>query len=377
MRLDKLNRLEDYNHSFSYPKWLTRIHIDWPLLLGILVLICISLIVVYSARQQSAFVLQKQLIRSCVAILLMLAIAQIPPNFWKKVAYPIYGVALVLLLAVLVGGKISKGAQRWLDLGLFRFQPSELMKLAMPLMLAFFFENRSLPPTWKNIVQGLFWIILPVLLIAKQPDLGTAILIAASGVITIYFTGMSWKKIFGLLALVACLLPLLWFVMHEYQRERILTLVDPERDKLGSGYHIIQSKIAIGSGGISGKGWKQGTQAYLEYLPESSTDFVFAVFAEEFGLVGCIFLLLTYTLVILRGLYISVQAQDVFRRLLAGTLSMMTFVYLFVNMGMVMGILPVVGVPLPLVSYGGTSLVTLMINFGILMSIHTHRRLLA
>lgn len=356
--------------------WFPRIRIDWPLFTGILVLIGISLLVVYSAKQDEG-VLKRQLMRSGLAIVLMLVVAQISPYFWRTVAYPVYGSALILLGVVLVVGKVSKGGQRWLDLGVFRFQPSELMKLALPLTLSVFFDKNAAPLAWKSILQSLAWIFLPALLIAKQPDLGTAVLIVSSGLITLYFTGISWKKM-GVLGLIGCcVLPLSWFLMHAYQRERVLNLFDPERDRLGSSYHLIQSKIAIGSGGISGKGWMQGTQSYLEYLPESSTDFVFAVFAEEFGFAGALFLLMIYLFLIFRGLYISVQAEGLFRRLLCVTLSLTIFVYVFVNVGMVIGLLPVVGVPLPLVSYGGTSLVTLMINFGILMSVQTHRRFLA
>lgn len=356
--------------------FLSKLHIDWPLLIGVLLLSTLGVIILYSAKPEIN-VVQKQGLRLILACGIMVFIAQVPPRFFSSIAPWLYGLALIMLITVLAIGHISKGGQRWLDLWLFRFQPAELMKIAVPMMIAKYFDDRLLPPKIPMLLIPLILILIPAALIAKQPDLGTALLILSSGLLVIFFSGLSWKILFSLGSLVTLCLPILWFFMRDYQRQRILVLLDPERDPLGSGYQIIQSKIAIGSGGFYGKGWLNGTQANLEFLPERTTDFIFAVFSEEFGLVGCLILLLLYLCIIIRGLYISVQAQNTFGRLLAGSLIMTLFVYVFVNIGMVTGILPVVGIPLPLVSYGGTSLVTLMASFGILMSIHTHRTLLA
>jgi rod shape determining protein RodA len=273
-------------------------------------------------------------------------------------------------------GEEGKGAQRWLNLGVVRFQPSELMKIAVPLLVAAYIAERPLPPTFSRLTVCFLMVVIPALLIAKQPDLGTALLIASSGLIVIFLSGISWKLIISFLLAAASALPVLWYTMHDYQRQRVLTFLNPESDPLGSGYHIIQSKIAIGSGGLSGRGWLEGTQSQLAFLPERSTDFIFSVIAEEFGLVGVGLLLLLYLAIAGRGLYIASQAQSSFARLLAGSISLTFLVYVFVNVGMVTGLLPVVGVPLPLVSYGGTSMVTLLAGFGILMSIHTHRRMM-
>jgi len=284
----------------------------------------------------------------------------------------------VLLGLVLIMGEVGKGAQRWLDIGVLRFQPSELMKLAAPMAAAWYLHERPLPPKFsETLIVAALAVALPAALIARQPDLGTALLIAASGLIVILLAGLSWRLIIMSAVLALAAAPLLWFNMHEYQRQRVLTFLNPESDPLGSGYHIIQSKIAIGSGGVFGKGWLNGTQAQLEFLPERATDFIFAVLGEEFGLLGLCSLLLVYIFIVLRGLYIATQAQDTFGRLLAGSISLTFFVYVLVNTGMVTGLLPVVGVPLPMVSYGGTSMVTLMAGFGILMSVHSHRKLVA
>jgi rod shape determining protein RodA len=273
-------------------------------------------------------------------------------------------------------GDIGQGAQRWLDLGFIRFQPSEIMKLAVPMMVVWYLSDKRLPPTgWKLLLAGVL-ILAPVVLIAKQPDLGTSLLIGSSGFFVLFLAGLSWKLLGGLTLAATAGTPVLWHFMHEYQRQRVITFLNPEQDPLGTGYHIIQSKIAIGSGGLFGKGWLNGTQAHLEFLPERSTDFIFAVLGEEFGLVGIGVLLFVYAFIIVRSLYIATQAQDTFSRLLGGSLAMTFFIYIIVNTGMVTGLLPVVGLPLPLVSYGGTSMVTLMAGFGILMSIHTHRKLL-
>ncbi len=285
--------------------------------------------------------------------------------------------ALVLLAAVLVVGVTGGGAQRWLNLGVVRFQPSEIMKLAVPMMVAWFMHERPLPPTLPQIGLLLLLVMVPTLLVARQPDLGTALLVAAAGGLTIILAGLSYRLIAGLAVLCLLCVPLVWNMMLDYQKARILTFLNPESDPLGAGYNIIQSKIAIGSGGVFGKGWQNGTQAHLEFLPERSTDFIFAVTAEEFGLLGLLLLLSLYLALVGRGLYIAVQAQDTFTRLLAGSISLTFFVYVFVNAGMVCGLLPVVGVPLPLVSAGGTSMVTIMASFGILAAVHGHRKLLA
>ena len=355
---------------------LARLHLDLPLLTGLLLLSGFGLVVLYSASGQDMQQVERQLVRLTIAFGVMIALAQIHPQTFRRWSPWLYLAGTLMLVLVLVSGVIGKGAQRWLDLGFMRFQPSELVKLATPMMIAWYLSARSLPPSWKMLLVSMVLILLPVLLIAKQPDLGTAILVASSGLFVLFLAGMSWRLIAGLAIALAAAAPLLWYFMRDYQRKRVLTFMNPESDPLGSGYHIIQSKIAIGSGGIYGKGWLNGTQSQLEFLPERHTDFIFAVLGEEFGLVGISLLLLLCTFIILRGLYIASQAQDSFSRLLAGALTLVFFVYLFVNTGMVSGLLPVVGVPLPLVSYGGTSLVTLMAGFGILMSIHTHRKLL-
>jgi len=355
-------------------KWQS-LHLDGPLLAGIAMLTCLGLIILYSAKQDFV-VLNKQILRFGLAAAFMVGFAQIPPRVLRSWAIPLYCGTLALLTIVLIVGSIGKGAQRWLDLWIIRFQPAELMKLAVPLMLARYFDDEILPPKFSKLLIPALLILLPALLIAKQPDLGTALLVAASGCAVLFFAGISWRLIFCLISLAAAAAPLLWLVLHDYQKKRLLTLLNPESDPLGSSYQIIQSKIAIGSGGLYGKGWLNGTQSNLEFLPERATDFIFAVFAEEFGFIGIMILLATYLFIITRALYIGIQAQETFSRLLAGSLTLTFFVYVFVNIGMVSGFLPVVGIPLPLVSYGGTSLVTLMASFGILMSIQTHRRLL-
>ncbi|MGD8207883.1 MAG: rod shape-determining protein RodA [Thiohalocapsa sp.] len=354
---------------------LTGLHLDGPLLAGLTVLCGLGLVVLYSASGQNESLLIKQLIRLGVAAVAMLFIAQIPPKMLKIWTPWIFALGILLLVMVLVAGEMGKGAQRWLDIGFVRFQPSEIMKLAVPMMAAWYLMERPLPPRLSELAILLVICLLPAALIAQQPDLGTSLLIAASGIIVILLGGISLRLIILFGGLAVAVAPVLWMNMHDYQRQRVLTFLNPESDPLGSGYHIIQSKIAIGSGGLFGKGWLNGTQAQLEFLPERATDFIFAVMGEEFGLVGLAMLLVLYALIVLRGLYIATQAQDTFSRLLAGSISLTFFVYVFVNTGMVTGLLPVVGVPLPLISYGGTSMVTLMVGFGILMSIHTHRKL--
>jgi len=355
---------------------LARIHLDLPLLLGLALICAFGSVILYSASGENAAQVERQLVRFGLAFVVLVGVAQIRPEQLFRWSPWLYILGTLMLIGVLAFGDVGKGAQRWLDLGVIRFQPSEMVKLAVPMMIAWYLADKALPPTWQRLALAAVLIVLPVLLIAKQPDLGTSLLVASAGAFVLFLAGISWRLIAGLLALGAAAAPVLWFLMRDYQKQRVLTFLDPEKDPLGAGYHIIQSKIAIGSGGIWGKGWLNGTQSHLDFLPERHTDFIFAVLSEEFGLVGVVTLLLLYLFVILRGLYIATRAQDTFGRLLAGSLTLVFFVYLLVNAGMVSGLLPVVGVPLPLVSYGGTSLVTLMAGFGMLMSIHTHRKLL-
>jgi rod shape determining protein RodA len=352
-----------------------RLHIDLPLLLGILCLMTLGLFVVYSAGGQDIAIVYRQIKRIGIALIVMLFIAQIPPLSYQKWSVPVFVFGLLLLVAVLLFGHVGKGAQRWIDLGFIKFQPSEIMKLVVPIMIAWYLSQYDLPAKLGKIVIAFILVLIPTLLIAKQPDLGTSLLIASSGIFVIFLAGASWKLISICLGLASAFAPILWmFLMKEYQKQRVLTFLNPEQDPLGSGYHIIQSKIAIGSGGLNGKGWLQGTQSQLEFLPERHTDFIFAVFSEEFGLIGVAILLMVYLAIVMRGLWIAVNAQQAFTKLLAGSITLTFFVYVFVNIGMVSGLLPVVGVPLPLVSYGGTSMVTLMAGFGMLMAISTHRR---
>ena len=353
-----------------------KVHLDLPLLAGLLLLSGIGFVILYSAGGQKVDVLIRQATRLGVAYGTMLCLAQIHPRHLQRHSPLLFVIGIGFLLAVLITGEVGKGAQRWLNLGFFRFQPSEMIKISTPMIIAWFLAEHRLPPSFNIIAASCLLIGIPTLLIAKQPDLGTSLLVASSGIAVIFVSGLSWQFLISSLIVCASLTPVLWHFMREYQRARVLTFLNPEEDPLGKGYHIIQSKIAIGSGGLHGKGWLNGTQAHLEFLPERSTDFIFAVFAEEFGLLGCLGLLVIYLLIVGRCFYISVQAQDSYTRLLAGSLSITFFVYVFVNIGMVIGVLPVVGVPLPLVSYGGTSMVTLLAGFGILMSIHTHKRLL-
>ncbi|MGH8494800.1 MAG: rod shape-determining protein RodA [Gammaproteobacteria bacterium] len=352
------------------------LHLDGPLLAGLLAISGLGLIVLYSASGRSTELFVQQLVRLGVAMVALLVAAQFPPKILRVWSPWGYLLGLVLLALVLLIGDIAMGAQRWLDLRVIQFQPSEIMKLAVPMICAWYLHERRLPPHTGQLLALGVMIVLPTLLIAKQPDLGTALLIASAGCFVILLAGLRVRAILLIGALAASLAPLAWHFMHDYQRQRVLTFLNPESDPLGSGYHIIQSKIAIGSGGIFGKGWLNGSQAHLEFLPERKTDFIFAVLGEEFGLLGLLLILVLYLFVVGRGLFIAVQAQDTYTRLLAGSISLTFFVYVFVNVGMVTGLLPVVGVPLPLVSYGGTSMVTLMAGFGILMSIHTHRKLL-
>lgn len=372
------SQFSDENRVSTAQKILLRLHIDLPLLLSLLLLSAVGLFVLYSAGDQNTDLIIRQLTRLLIGFIIMLAIAQVSPAVIQHWAPWIFGIGLLMLIAVLLLGEVGKGAQRWLNLGLFRFQPSEIMKVAVPIMIAWYLAEAALPPRRLQLLTALLILVLPTLLVAKQPDLGTALLIASSGIFVLLLAGLQWKLIIGALIALISSTPLVWnFLMHDYQRQRVLTFINPESDPLGAGYHIIQSTIAIGSGGLYGKGWLNGTQSHLDFLPERSTDFIFAVFGEEFGFLGILLLLAIYGTIIVRGLIIANQAQDTFTRLLAGSLILTFFVYIFVNIGMVSGILPVVGVPLPLISYGGTSMVTLLASFGILMSIQTHRRLIA
>ncbi|MDO3385285.1 rod shape-determining protein RodA [Gilvimarinus sp. SDUM040013] len=352
-----------------------RVHLDFWLLLLLLTITVGGLFVLYSASDQSVATVKRQGVYFIIAYIAMIFVAQVPVHFMRRLAPWAYVVAVGLLVLVIFHGVGAKGAQRWLSLGGFRFQPSELMKLAMPIAIAAYLGQRHLPPAFKHIFWTLVFVFVPVVLIVKQPDLGTSILVAASGLMVLFYAGISWRYIFAaVLAALLSLWPLWQFVLHDYQKRRVLTLLNPEADRLGAGWNIIQSKTAIGSGGVPGKGWLQGTQSHLDFLPEGHTDFIIAVLAEEFGLIGVLVLLGLYMLVVARGLMIALRAQESFGRLLAASITLTFFVYVFVNIGMVSGLLPVVGVPLPLVSQGGTSLVTLLAGFGILMAIATEPR---
>ena len=354
---------------------LQRLNLDGPLLGGLVVICVFGLVVLYSAVAQNFDLWLQQLIRLSVALVAMLIAAQFPPDLVRRWTPWGFLAGLALLILVLVTGEVGQGAQRWLDIGI-RFQPSEIMKLAVPMMAAWYLHDRQLPPRFIDLVVIGVLIVVPTVLIARQPDLGTALLIAMSGIIVIVLAGLPIRV---MLLLAASTVPgayVLWQFMQEYQKQRVLTLLNPDSDPLGAGYNIIQSKIAIGSGGLFGKGWTNGSQAQLDFLPERDTDFIFAVMGEEMGLLGVLSLLGLYLFIVGRGLYIAIEAHDTYSRLLAGSISLTFFVYVFVNTAMVTGLVPVVGIPLPLVSFGGTSMVTLMAGFGILMSIHRHRKLL-
>lgn len=353
------------------------LHLDKPLLFGLLLLSSVGLVVLYSAGGQDLDLIIRQIFRIMMGFAIMLILAQVRTQHIIRWVPWLYLIGVLLLIAVLIVGETSKGSQRWLNFSLFRFQPSEMMKLAVPMMVTWYLADKPLPPNYSRLLVAIMIIAIPVILIAKEPDLGTALLIGFAGLFVLLLAGIPWHLVFGFVISGLASTPVLWYMMHDYQRQRVYTFLNPEQDPLGTGYHIIQSKIAIGSGGFYGKGWLNGTQSHLEFLPERSTDFVFAVFSEEFGLIGVLLLLSIYIFIITRGIYIAVQAQGTFARLLAGSMILTFFVYIFVNMGMVTGLLPVVGLPLPLISYGGTSLVTIMAGFGLLMSVHTHRRFLS
>lgn len=354
-----------------------RLHVDITLVFGLVVLSGVGLFILYSAGGQDMTIVYRQGIRLLIAFALMFLVAQIHPLRLARLSIWIFIAGIVLLVLVQLTGYIGKGAQRWLDLGLFRFQPSEMMKLAVPMVLSWYLAERTLPPSVAHIFLSVVMILTPVILIAIQPDLGTAVLVSVAGFSVLFLAGISWRYLVGAAVFAGILAPILWFTMYDYQRQRILTFLDPEQDPLGAGYHIIQSMIAIGSGGAWGKGWLNGTQSHLEFLPERSTDFIFAVFCEEFGFAGVVFLLTLYLLIIFRGLYMSMNAQQTFGKLFGASIVLTFSFYIVVNMGMVSGQLPVVGIPLPLISYGGTSMVTLMVAFGMLMSVYTHRRFLS
>jgi rod shape determining protein RodA len=349
--------------------------IDSTLLVLILALSMLGLLALFSASYENPARVVSQLMNLAVALTAMWLVAQVPPQTMMRFAVPAYMVGLAFLIAVALFGDVVNGARRWLHVGVTRFQPSEMMKLALPLMLAWYFHKHEATLRLRDFAIAALLLIVPLGLIARQPDLGTAALVGAAGFYVIFFAGLSWKVLGTLAGMGLAALPLAWGFLHGYQRKRVLTLLDPTQDPLGAGYHIIQSTIAVGSGGLSGKGWLNGTQAHLEFIPERHTDFIFAVFSEEFGFIGNIVLLVLYMLLIARGLMIAANAATVFARLLAGAIALMFFTYAFVNMGMVSGILPVVGVPLPFLSYGGTALLTLFIGAGILMSVHRYRKL--
>ena len=353
---------------------LTRPRIDLPLTFSLIVLASIGLVTLYSAGDGSLALVGGQAARFALGGALLLLISRIPPPVLRSWTPWLYAISTGLLVVVAILGE-GRGANRWLDLGVMRFQPSELLKLTMPMMVAWYLHPRQLPPGWKDIVAVGILIAIPAGLIAEQPDLGTALLVAAAGAFALFLSGMAWWRIGVLIGAVAGMVPVAWHFLHQYQRDRVLTLLNPESDPLGNGWHIIQSQIAVGSGGIFGKGWLHSTQSRLDFLPEHTTDFIFAVFSEEFGLIGVIALIALYAFIIGRCLWIAMESRDTYSRLLAGAIGMSFFVYVFVNGGMITGMLPVVGVPLPLISYGGTSAVSLLVGFGVLMSIHANRKM--
>jgi rod shape determining protein RodA len=355
---------------------LQKLNLD-PKLLGLLLVLMLSgLFILYSASGQNIGMIYRQATYLLIGFVVMLVVAQFHPRWFQMAAPWMYGAVIIALLLVLLVGVGAKGAQRWLSVfGIFRFQPSEIMKLVVPMTVAWYLASKVMPPKFKVITVSLAIIFVPTLMVMKQPDLGTSLLIAASGLFVLLLAGLSVRWMLLALVIILAVAPAMWYgVMHDYQKQRVLTFLDPESDPLGSGWNIIQSKTAIGSGGLEGKGWMQGTQSQLEFLPERHTDFIIAVFAEEQGLIGVLFLLCVYLAIVFRGLYMASQARDSFSRLLSGALIVTFFIYVFVNIGMVSGILPVVGVPLPLISYGGTSIVTLMAAFGVIMSVYTHRQ---
>jgi rod shape determining protein RodA len=360
--------------KFRFGRWKANLRVDPSLSVALFLLAVTGLITLYSATSGDLKMVGQQAARMVLGAVVLLLLSRTPPHVLRRWAPWLYAVALLLLAICLVIGE-GRGAHRWLNLRVVRFQPSELMKLALPMMLAAYFHPRALPPNWRDLFIAMVMMVIPVLLVAKQPDLGTAILIGSAGAFVIFLSGLSWWRIAGFATAIGAAIPVLWNHLHEYQRNRIRVLFDPEADPLGNGWHIIQSKIAVGSGGLWGKGLMHGSQSQLEFLPERHTDFIFAVFSEEFGWVGVACLLALYLFIIYRSLRIAMDARDTFGRLLAGAIGLSFFVYVIVNGGMVAGALPVVGVPLPLISYGGTSAVSLLAGFGMLMSVHAHRKI--
>ncbi len=376
MNYDTLDSSRTQRTLTGSARILLALHLDGPLFIGLSLIAVIGATVVYSASSRGVLALEAQTARFALAVVAMIMLAQIPPRMIRAASPWIYVFGLILLVIVMLTGDIAMGAQRWLDLGVVRFQPSEIMKLAVPMACAWFLHERPLPPSPVSLIIALLAVVVPTLLIAEQPDLGTALLVAAGGGMVILLAGLQLRYIFGVIGLLVPIGYGAWqFLLHDYQKQRVLTFLDPQSDPLGSGYHIIQSQIAIGSGGVFGKGYLSGSQAQLEFLPERSTDFIFAVIGEEWGLIGLVTVLILYMFVIGRALYLAAGAQDTFARLVSGSLALTFAVYAVVNTGMVTGLLPVVGVPLPLISYGGTSMVTLMAGFGILMSLCAKRKL--
>ena len=378
MTQDFVRRLSDTGYGFERTVGIgDKVHLDFTIVVLLILISAYGLLVLYSAVYPNQSAVISQIVKIGIAGLVMVVLAQISPVFYQRLAPWLFIFALFLLVMTYFFGTEVNGSRRWLRIpGLVGFQPSELMKLALPMALASYFHDRHLPPKKRHILWALMIICLPTALVVPQPDLGTALIIFMSGILVLLLAGIAWKFVFGALGIAVLSAPAVWFLLRDYQQRRILTLLDPERDPLGDGWNIIQSKTAIGSGGLSGKGLFEGTQSHLNFLPESQTDFIIAVLAEEMGFLGVIFLLVMYLFLMGRGIVISIQAQDTFGRLLAGTITFTFFVYVFVNIAMVSGLLPVVGIPLPLVSYGGTSILTLFAGFGVMMSIHTHRRII-
>lgn len=372
--LNKVSQESHLKRRTAY-LWWEALRIDSPLLVFIFLLAATGLLILFSASNQNTDVMLKQTVWLFLGFTVLFIFAYISPVVYQQLAPWVFIVGLLLLIFVLIFGNVDKGSHRWFNLGFFHLQPSEIMKLAMPMMLAHYFSDKELPPKGIPLIVALLLLAFPMILTAKQPDLGTAIIIAISGLCILLLVGLNWQLICTFLSIGALSTPILWRFMHTYQKERVLTLLNPERDPLGSGYHIIQSKIALGSGGLFGKGWLHGTQSHFQFLPAHATDFIFAVNGEELGFIGCLILLTILFAVFIRCFYISSQAQDTFTRLLSGSLSLTFILSALVNIGMVVGILPVVGIPLPLVSYGGSSVITTMAGFGMIMSIHTHRKL--
>ena len=369
-----LNQIETWQIQ-SKQGLMNQLHIDLPLMIAVLLASSVSAIAIFSASNSSEVFLTSHLVRIGLSILAMIVAAQFSPLFYSRISPWLYSICLILLIAVFFFGETRNNATRWIDIGI-SFQPSELLKIAMPLVVARYIASGSIPLNNTNIVASLVLVLLPTALIFKQPDLGTSVLIAFSGLVIIFLSGIKKRYLFSAIILFLGCLPFIWKTIHPFQQQRVLTFLDPEKDPLGAGYHIIQSKIAIGSGGLFGKGWLNGTQGQLDFLPERTTDFIFSILAEEFGLIGVLFIICIYLFIVGRGLLIAINSDDLFARLAASSISLTFFIYVFVNIGMTTGLLPVVGVPLPLISKGGTSSLTLMASLGILMSLHTHKRLI-